>query len=301
MAVQQSRIIPEAIIRAAIPLPSDNFELAQNEGVNKDHARLVKRMRLWQEFLAAAYGVKLKIDYRLPLFVEPEKIFADDNIDTLKAKNTVNLPANIENDRNPEIFLAKYMTDILALRGSDIYSLDNADTKPQDLIEQNSGLTCAYQNIILHYEPEKSTFKVTGLRGDLTSQRAKDDDNYVSKVLFENIKAAYILAQSAKAAGWTSVNFGSTTDIAKRYALQIACEAVGIDCSSEKVDLKSLPQTFHGEKLENIIKDSLEGFLPSMYRQIWPDEAPSQNEIDIDDLDSIFAKENKTSAPQPAF
>lgn len=213
-AIQPSLILPrEAAISAtkvAAPTPTkkttkqDHFELAANGDANADYARLVKRMRLWQEFLAAAYGVSLKIDYTLPLFVKPEKIEAGDKAQTIIEKNTINERASIANDKKPEVFLTKYMTDIFAVQGSNVYSVEDSDAKPSTFIQSGAVLNCAYQNLLLRYEHERKTFSVTGLRGDLSSQRAKDDEIFTNNSLFELTKAALILAQSAKAAGWTS-------------------------------------------------------------------------------------------------
>lgn len=94
------------------------------------------------------------------------------------------------------------------------------------------------------------------------------------------------------------MNFGNTTDPAKRYALQVACQYVGIDCSSEKIDPKTLPDTVHHQRLEHILKNSIDEFLPSMDQMIWEDEKPSQVDIDIDDLDAGFAGHGHKSVPQ---
>ncbi len=277
----------------------DTFELAQNDGINKEFVERVKRMRLWQEFLAAAYGIKLSIDYTIPLFPQPEKISRQDTPEAIIEKNELNAKASLENDKYPEVFLTRYMTDISYENGQPPTSPANSDTDLSSVLKSKERLHCAYQHMCLHYKPENNSFTITGLRGDLLSQQAKDDEVYANKVLFENIKAALILAQSAKAAGWYSVNFGNTTDPAKRYALQIACEYAGLDCSSEKVDLTKLPQTCHEEKLSVMIKYSLQEFLPSMNDQIWPDEPTPKAENDDFDVDFEALEAMRTSNPAP--
>lgn len=280
---------------------ADPFELAANGDVKKEPNYAINRMRLWQEFLKAAYDVRLDIDYTLPMSVNPAKIEESDDPKTRGEKEAVNAQANLENDKNPEIFLTKYMTDIFTVDGDRLSSVFKGDIKAETLIQDKKGLVCEYQYIRLHYEHEKNTFNITNLRGDLTSQRAKDDEIYANNTLCENSMAALILAQSAKAAGWTSVNFGNTTDPAKRYALQVACQYVGIDCSSEKVDLQALPDTFHHEKLENIIKHSINEFLPSMNQQIWVEKPSAKDTQSAGDLDSAFLGNINTPAPQPSL
>lgn len=79
----------------------------------------------------------------------------------------------------------------------------------------------------------------TGLQYDFKSE----DQEESHKAGLEKAKAALNLAYTAKAMGWTKVNFGNTSDPVERQLLIKACQHVGLDFGEEKMWSSSQPET----------------------------------------------------------
>jgi hypothetical protein len=113
----------------------------------------------------------------------------------------------------------------------------------------------------IEYIPPKGNYSealiVTDLDMDYLSKNAVD----AQLAVMEKVKSAMLLAHSAKAAGWTKVNFQDTTDPLSRYLLAIACKDIGIDTSSEKVDIEAIPDIM-------IKEDKLVDLAYSYFNQI---------------------------------
>lgn len=89
-------------------------------------------------------------------------------------------------------------------------------------------------------EKKTQTFSASNL---ITSPElmGKSEEDAV-RAVDEMVVAGFLLVQHAKAAGWTELNFGNTTDPVKRFILALACKNLGISYASERVSEKDLPQ-----------------------------------------------------------
>ena len=127
------------------------------------------------------------------------------------------------------------------------------------------------------------------------------------QAVIERVKAAMILAHSAKALGWTKVNFGDTSDELSRYILKLVCKDIGLDASSEEVAESKIPPyaAFNGglkQKAYDIYLDIKENAALTVATQKFPPEPepePEDKQIDIDDEieNSPFAFEDQGPAP----
>jgi hypothetical protein len=192
----------------------ERFELVRG---NKPDPKWDERrfwLHLWAEFLKAAKGPSLTLDFA----------------QVVKAGDEA-----AANNENPTIFLMQTMTGI-GLKDELLSSVDLLDTdrlKEQISLPEGTMVTL-YDNISVVYERTETheSFVASGFIGSLDSKDAKAHKHYVDMVADEYMKAAIILAQNAKAAGWTQVNFGRTKDPAKIYALQVACASLGLECGT---------------------------------------------------------------------
>lgn len=137
-----------------------------------------------------------------------------------------------------------------------------------DIAANNNDSTCFLTNLItdispagakksyavydnhftIHYEAAngKNTeaFTVNDLDMDYTSSNRVEAELAV----LEKVKSAMLLVHTAKAAGWTKVNFMNTTDPVSRYALGLACKEYGLDIGEEKADVDAIPKIMFKDK-----------------------------------------------------
>lgn len=83
---------------------------------------------------------------------------------------------------------------------------------------------------------------------DLNMDYKDKNKTIADQAIIEKVKAAMILAHSAKVLGWTKVSFAETTDPLSRLALKMACTELGLKADSEKIDTTSLEKHMVGDK-----------------------------------------------------
>jgi len=264
------------------------------------HATQSRNIGIWERYMRAVglvYQIDHSIPYDLGITIHNDDSAAEQDKKRKKLKEHFN---------NSSVFLAKLMTGIYRLHPDGTEEKIQSYPAPTD--GKSIAIACAYQDLRVHYATENGgAFRLTGLAGDIQSPLVKTDVKYLNRVLIENMRGALILAHNAKLAGWTTVNFGKTSDPCRRLALQIACEIVGLDCASEEVDLSALPQdTLHGKDIAQWARDVLSVFeeSPMEYYGFAGLEKPVQQVVlSDDDLNDglLFDDEPPARTPtQPA-
>lgn len=126
-----------------------------------------------------------------------------------------------------------------------------------------------YGHIGVTYDPgtqkKPPSFVASQAHLDYNSQ----DFDMAYKALQERAKIALILAYSAKAAGWKSVDFGDTSDPVDRLMLTYACDHVGLKykedvMNSPHVHVSPFPQT---NKVANDSKWDMEETILTMFHE----------------------------------
>lgn len=198
----------------------EHNDLEFNETIpayNQRYIRNIQRLLRYRKYMHDLYKVSF-------LFNDLSADFgAIRQIDGMKAAN----------DLKGAVFLAKNST---ALKLLDVNGIDlGENAKPENI-----------QKVIITYndyydvefvpgkadKKELDSFTIKNLKHDYM-----DTDASVATYAFlEQAKAAMILVQTAKEAGWTKVDFGNTSDPLQRYMLQRACKIFALDCSSEHIN-----------------------------------------------------------------
>lgn len=76
---------------------------------------------------------------------------------------------------------------------------------------------------------------------DLQIDYLKEDGTIEEQGVIEKVKSAMLLAHTAKAAGWTNVNFQDTKDPLSRYILKMVCNDFGLKSDKEEIDESAIP------------------------------------------------------------
>lgn len=152
--------------------------------------------------------------------------------------------------------------------------------------------------------------RAEGRHEHITCQKLEMDYTDKNKVqaeqaVIERVKAAMILAHSAKAMGWKKVNFGDTTDELSRYILKLICKDIGLDASSEKIVESKIPPyaAFNGGlkqkafDMYEIIKENPAYTVAEQKYPPEPEPEVEQTDIEADIENSPFAFEDQGPPP----
>jgi Fe-S cluster biogenesis protein NfuA len=197
------------------------FEVARKiaEKHNARFPKKIKNILTWQEYLKSL-GLTFEIDHSRP-YAQFNFIHEKDSPQN-KAKK-------IESRKDYMLsgaFVAASMTDAIIIP-------ENGTRRVE----------AKHHDIIIAFEKSETAekFVAKGLQGNLKSPAAQTEEAYLNNTLLETAKTAFLLVQNAKLAGFDPIMFGNTTDPCRRYALKLACDALGVDCSAEKIDMAALP------------------------------------------------------------
>lgn len=198
------------------------FEIARkiSQKYNARYPEKVQNIVTWQEHLKSL-GVPFQVDHTRPF---PQFIFVHEKDDDAKKRKQ----AKAQQDYILSgAFLAAAMTGTAM-------TIENGVRR---VIAKHQGINIEYTK-----SKEDEKFSASGLRGNLRDARAQNDEAYLNNTLLETVKTAFLLVQNAKLAGYESITFGNTSDPCRRYALKLACDALGVDCAGEKIDPSHLPK-----------------------------------------------------------
>ena len=190
--------------------PSQKWDekiIAENR---KKFPKQIERIEAYREAMMKTYGVNMALPLDIPF--QAGRTFSD-------------------NDLKPSVFLGKLIDKVEIVKSK--------DESRQDIV------VTQYEHVRIGYQETKTgdqktaAFMATNFIND-HDLKGKDEVD-AKRAIIEIVKTALIMAENAKAAGWTEVNFGRTTDPIKRYAMVQACKHVGLVCSSEIVNANDLP------------------------------------------------------------
>lgn len=243
---------------------------------NTAWATRVKNLLLYRQLMEELYGLKANFDWAVK--------FSD--------------PAN---DWNASVYLSKLIDDV---------ELFDQEGKKMDVLPDDhqsiKTIAMIYQgHYRVHFMPATEHNKNAAfLVKDFIYDYASSNEKEAEWAIVERAKSALLLAQNAKALGWTSVNFYGTKTPLERYCLQKACEKVGLDCTSEVVDLPK-------GNISKVLNVSIESAVDQIFKTLESDfnidillpeaqstteEAP-QNSNDFtatdDELNDIFGAHSK--------
>lgn len=120
------------------------------------------------------------------------------------------------------------------------------------------------EHFTVFYEPAADKKPESFLVRDLDLDYLTGSSVDMEIAVLEKVKCALLLAHSAKAAGWTKVNFMDTTDPLSRYVLALACKECGLDIGEEKnkIDMAPIENLMIGkEKLIDVAYTHLNNIM----------------------------------------
>ncbi len=221
----------------------ETIEIARpvHKGVNAAYPEKVQNAKTLQEYMREFwphYRIDHEATYNQYIFIH--------DLDSVSKK------ARKREERKKYIasgaFFAASMTGVKRIRHDD----------------NHTEVISVHQGLMLHYSRQNETEKihVAGLEGNTKDKRFHEDESYFNKTLMEMIKAATLSVEEAQRCGWKTLTFGNTADPFKRYALKLACDRLGMDCSGENVDLSTLQQpAFLGESIADRMKGLAEQYM----------------------------------------
>lgn len=145
----------------------------------------------------------------------------------------VDMPLDIK----PDFYTAanKDSVSFLTKLVSDVWSFTDPDLK-RELV------SAVYENhFIVVYKPATGPNTEGFFVPDMKMDYLDSNKTRAEQAVLEKVKAAMLLAHTAKARGWKNVNFGGTQDPLSRYALKMACQELGLNSSSETIDYNKIP------------------------------------------------------------
>ncbi len=284
---------------------NETFEIARRDGVNKKWHGQQDILSFWEIILKHLQGMNVQFDYTA--LIDPtgnieRKIELVDDLDENgkqkfdKDKNVIKKEEIIvvgnPHVRDPSTYFTTTISGIFEKHSGGYHPVQQPKSISEIDLEglRTKKFAAQFNNFFVEYNPDEQKFSAHGLIGRFDAPETKEQA-YTDAALREVMTAAVTMALSAKAAGWTKVDFGNTTDPVKKIALWRACQEIGLDCTAAKVN-----KTVTGRLPTNTFYKELLDPISNFYTDVaeWP-----LHVAHIDQLEDPQIK--KTNAPSPVL
>ncbi len=174
-----------------------------------------------------------------------------------------------QNNINPFIYILKSIT--LGSTFKKVTGNNDNDAEVTRVSAPYGHLNVVYEN---ETKSQKSRFYIEGLKlSNKIVPLTKESDN----ALAETIKSAFLLANTAKAAGWTEINFGKTKDPLKIAALKAACDKVGLKISPSQ-EIPNLKSEIYSDKFKVMFEKAVNHISKNPLYSVILDEPKAEND-----------------------